>query len=77
MKVKDLIEELKKLDQERIVVLAIDEEGNSFHELVDVATAMYSDGDTGLEELTPELKKKGYTEEDVMSDGQKAVVLWP
>jgi hypothetical protein len=77
MTVKELIERLQKEDPNRIVVLSIDPEGNGYNELRDIATSAYSDGEIGIEELTPELQKEGYREEDVMEDGHKAVVLWP
>ena len=76
MTVRELIELLQQEDGERIVVLSRDEEGNGFQPLVDVATAAYRDGDTGIEELTEELREQGYSEEDVMK-GTPAVVLWP
>ena len=76
MTVKELIKKLQKEDPNRIVVLSIDEEGNGFKELADVQTASYQDGETGLEKLTPELKKQGYSEEDLL-DGTPAIVLWP
>ena len=38
---------------------------------------MYNEGEIGLEVLTEEKKKQGYTEEDVMTEGVKAVILSP
>ena len=76
MNVRELIELLQKEDGERLVVLAIDEEGNGFRPLADVATAAYRDGETGIEELTDEFREQGFSEEDVMR-GIPAVVLWP
>lgn len=77
MTVKELIDLLQKEDPTRIVILSIDPEGNGYNELRDVGTSAYSEGEIGLEELTPDLKEHGYSEEDVMENGQKAVVLWP
>ncbi len=82
MTVKELIEELEKLDGERIVVLSKDGEGNGFSPLSDIDCSVYTSettwcGEVHIEELTPELRKQGYTEDDVREDGQKAVVLWP
>ena len=84
MTVKQLIKELEKMDQDRIVVLSCDPEGNEYSKLHDIETGMYLPlgkyrGEIGLEELTPELIEVGYSEEDVISekDGVKAVVLWP
>jgi hypothetical protein len=75
--VAELIEELQKHDPSRVVVLARDAEGNGFRELYQVVTSAYKDGETGIEALTPELRKQGYCAGDVMKNGEKAVVLWP
>lgn len=80
MKVKDLIKGLKMLDQNAEVVLSSDEEGNDYHLLYDFGEALYVkyDGVYPLE-LTEEMKKQGYGEEDIYpgTDGIKAVVLYP
>lgn len=81
MKVKDLIKLLQKEDPNRLVVMSKDSEGNGFSPLADMSTESYAadstwSGEIGLEKLTPELEKKGYTEEDVL-DGKPALVLWP
>lgn len=80
MKVRELIEELKKCDPEYMVVLSMDEEGNGFGELKEIDRHSKFDGeDIGLAELTPELEDQGYGEEDVMddTDAKDVVVLWP
>jgi hypothetical protein len=84
MTVKELIERLQKEDPDRIVIMAKDGEGNSYSPLSDLGTAAYKPtstwrGDAGLEpeDLTEEMIKKGYSEEDVIRDGQKAIVLQP
>ena len=78
MKVKELIEELSKLDPEALVVLSRDEEGNGYSELADIASNYKFNGeDIGHAKLTPKLKKQGYTEEDVMEAGDPCVILWP
>jgi hypothetical protein len=82
MVVRELIEQLQKEDPERLVVMSKDSEGNSFSPLYQYTTDAYRAettwrGEIGLEELTEEAKKSGYTEEDVIEDGQKALVLWP
>ena len=81
MKVKELIKLLKKEDQNREVVMSKDSEGNSYSPLSDWYTASYKadstwSGEVGLEELTPELEERGYSEEDVL-DGVPALVLRP
>lgn len=94
MKVKDLIKVLKELPEDAIVVLSSDEEGNSYSPLASYNTNyMYipdSDwsGEIKIKELTPELIKHGYTEEEVYgyteydddepdTNGIPALVLWP
>lgn len=82
MTVKELIAELSRLEQDRIVVMSKDSEGNSYSPLADIGRSAYIaettwNGSIGIEKLTAKLKAKGYTKEDVISDGQPAVVLWP
>lgn len=82
MNVKKLIKELKKCDQDRIVILSSDSEGNRFSPVYELCKSAYRDGDSsdgevGLEKLTDELKKAGYSKEDVMTDGVPAIVLYP
>ena len=82
MTVKELIEILKNEDSSRIVIMSRDSEGNSFSPLSEVGTAAYRPtsswcGETGLEELTEENQEQGFAEEDVITDGVKAIVLWP
>lgn len=63
----------------RVVVVASDEEGND-HSLVNAhwLSAFDADsGEIGIEELTPELVKDGYGEEDVMDGGTPALILSP
>jgi hypothetical protein len=81
MTVKELIEVLEGENPDRLVVMSKDSEGNGFSPLADASTESYQAsctwaGEIGIEKLTPELEKDGYTEEDVM-DGVPALVLWP
>lgn len=76
MKLRELIELLQQEDGERLVVLAIDTEGNGFKPLSEISTAAFEDGDIGLEELTEDLRAQGYSEEDLCY-GEPAIVLWP
>lgn len=78
--VEQLIKDLQKSDPKRMVILSSDPEGNSFSPL---ASSVYDNCsfdekscEWGVEELTPELKKIGYTEEDIIK-GKKAIVLYP
>jgi len=83
MKVKKLIEILKKCDPERIVILSKDEEGNSFSPLstVQMKNCNYNPittwyGEVGFEYLTAGDKKAGYNESNIIK-GKKAILLWP
>ena len=81
MTVKELIELLSKQDPDDLVVLSMDSEGNGFNEMADYSIMNYRTGgyagDIGYRELTEEMEKQGYAEEDVMLDGQPCIVLWP
>jgi hypothetical protein len=77
MTIKQLIEELAAYEPDRLVVLSRDEEGNGYLPLAQIDSAKFHDGEIGLEELTPELEKQGYSDEDVMKRGKRAVVLYP
>lgn len=81
MKVKELIELLQKENQDREVIMSKDAEGNNFSPFCKLETGTYVAettwyGYVSIEELTPELRKKGFTEEDV-HEGVPALVLWP
>lgn len=81
MKVKELKRLLRHIDGELIVIMSKDCEGNSFSPLDNIDDSMNYiaengwSGELGVDELTPELKEMGLTEEDV--GGKKALVLWP
>lgn len=63
-----------------MVVLSRDEEGNGFSELRNLDNNVRfseRDGEVGLERLTAELKREGFTGEDVKRSGKPALVLWP
>ena len=59
------------------VILSQDSEGNGFGPLTEAQVSGYEakNREVGLLELTPELKRQGYTEEDVR--GKPAIILWP
>lgn len=67
MKVKELIEELSKLDGERLVVMSKDGEGNSYSPLADVIEATY----------VPETTWRGDLGDDSEPNGIASVVLYP
>lgn len=69
MTVKQLKVALSKLDDNLLVVLSRDEEGNGFQELAEVqGDIIFSSG---------EVYPKGFLEEDAPDDGVESVVLWP
>lgn len=77
MIVKELIEKLQKCDQDRLVVLACDEEGNSYSLCSDrVTMGAYADREVGIDVLNDQDRKLGYTEEDIVV-GERCIVLSP
>jgi hypothetical protein len=81
MTVQELIALLQDQDQDRIVVMSKDGEGNCYSPFDGVSTCSYRAettwyGEIGLEELTEENIEDGYDEDDVV-DGEKALCLWP
>ena len=77
MNVGELIEQLKDYNPKRLVVMSRDPEGNGYGPLAAIATAAFANREIGEEKLTEEMIKRGYTEEDVMEDGEPALVFWP
>ena len=82
MKVKELIALLQDCDQEAIVVMSSDAEGNSYSPFSGLWEGVYVpdttwSGEVGYGELTPELKEYGFTEEDIKTGGESAVILQP
>ena len=71
---------LKQYDPDMLVVLSKDAEGNGFSELDDYST-IYNynteEHEIGIRTLTEDLSLSGYTEEDVMEDGEPCIILWP
>lgn len=84
MTVKELIEMLETVENKnRIVICMKDAEGNGYTPLSDIddqfayrAEATWY-GEVGYEKLTDELKKLGYSEEDIIEDGEPCLVLCP
>lgn len=82
MTVKDLIELLQQEDPARLVISQKDAEGNHHSPLSMLWTGAYLAettwyGEAGLEALTDEDRKAGYTDEDVIKDGVPALFLVP
>jgi len=82
MKVKDLIAILQTQDADREVIMQGDSEGNYYRPLVDIWTGAYQpkSGAAGLESLTDKDRKdreEGYSENDLIMNGQAALFLVP
>ncbi len=83
MLVKELIEALEKLDPEAIVVMSSDGEGTQYSPLADLSKGFYFPENTWSGEvyqydtLTLELEEAGYTEDDVRTGGDAAIILEP
>lgn len=81
MTVKELIQMLKDEDQDRIIILAKDSEGNNYSPISQYWAGNYIAettwyGEAYLDQLTEEDIEDGYSEEDVKA-GQKALFLIP
>jgi hypothetical protein len=82
MKVRELKLLLEDVDDDRIVIIQKDGEGNGYSplELIDDESNYLADstwsGEVKYPKLTPELKKQGYGEEDC-GEGEPALILVP
>jgi hypothetical protein len=77
MRVRELIAKLQTFDQDKLVVLSADAEGNSYDTLHSVDdNYMFYQGEIGIQTLTSELIMLGFTEEDII-DGRPCIVLSP
>lgn len=81
MKVSELIEALKGMDQDLVVLVASDPEGNEHRELDGITRQAWDleSGEIGLtpDQLDEKAIRQGYSEEDVIDDGVECVCLWP
>ena len=78
MNVKQLKEILNTFDDNDLVVMSKDEEGNSYHPFSgDIWKCKYLDYYCYIRKLTPELIAKGYSEEDLCDGGVDAICLYP
>jgi hypothetical protein len=83
MKVKELKKLLEIVDDERIIILQKDAEGNGYSPLIEIdaevnyrADSTWS-GDIGFEKLTADLRKQGYSDGDIVSgDGAEPAVVF-
>lgn len=83
MNVEELIKKLQKIENKKAkVIMASDGEGNNYEELSDVESGpnlVYNaeNKEFGFSYLTPEQKKKGYSEDGDVIKGVPAVILFP
>ena len=83
MKVKELIEELQKLDKDMEIILSSDEEGNNYSPLdEDYSIGYYIPENTYRGEFIPEGYIREYHEETEYYEGnksieQKCIALYP
>jgi hypothetical protein len=71
---------VKGLSDDTLVVIAVDPEGNSFRPVVDHTLGLSYDEDSmdvGLAEVSEADKRLGYTDEDIVVDGEACILLWP
>lgn len=82
MTVKELIEVLKLVNPDRIVILQKDSEGNGFSPLAGIDdNAVYQpyhhwSGEVKIQTLTDDLRRQGYEEKDT-GEGAPCLVLFP
>lgn len=84
MTVKELRERLANEDDDLIVIISKDAEGNRYSPLSDetIWSGAYHanntwSGEAGLDALTDKDIRNGYTDENVIADGVKALFLVP
>ena len=81
MKVSELIEKLEQIDGDTDVLLSLDQEGNAYNHLSTLEEMEYhQEGreiDIGFSELTHDLIKRGYSEDDLLGTCERCVILWP
>lgn len=83
MLVKELKELLKDIDDNSIVVISRDGEGNNYSPLSSITDEMSYlanttwSGEIGFLKLTKEMMDEGYGEEDILEDSEPALILYP
>lgn len=75
----ELIEQLLAFPRDAHVVMASDSEGNSYAPFSSLSPCNYNveKRDIGLHKLNEELEAAGFTEADVMYDGEFVICLFP
>ena len=82
MNVKELKEILNEFDDNDLVVMSKDSEGNRYSPLFTTEEISYAadstwSGEVGIRELTKEHIEIGYSEEDLVENGVNAIALYP
>lgn len=81
MNIKQLIKQLGQYPEDLEVIIASDPEGNDFHSLYEVSDHGWLEEERMLcltpEMLTDDLRKQGFTEDDVYEEAPRVVCLWP
>ena len=79
MTVAELREYLADLNPDTLVVMSRDPEGNGYSPLHNIDTCVYDNDEFAVWylELTDDLRKRGYGEDDVFPNGVPAVAMWP
>lgn len=85
LRIKDLKDIIENMDDDRVVILSSDGEGNNFSPLSsEILIGIYEPyspdliyrGEVGIEELTQEFKDIGYDEDDIL-EGERCLTLFP
>ena len=72
---KELLKILEPFEDNTLIILS-DSVGTYYKKADDFDHKRYHEGEVGIPELTDELIKEGYTEEDTLPEGQDCIVLW-
>ena len=81
MTVKELKELLNSFNDNDIIIMGQDSEGNGFSPLSAIEKVSYEaestwSGIVGIRELTPEHIEVGYSEDDLLENGVDAIALY-
>jgi hypothetical protein len=82
MTVKELKELLNQFNDNDLIIMSKDSEGNRYSPLSSLEEISYEaesswEGIVGIRELTNEYIEAGYSEEDLVENGVNAVALYP
>ena len=73
---KELVKQLEQYDDDTIVLFATDSEKNHYYKATLKNYMVYKDEKIGFAKLTNELKKDGYTEEDIINAREIGRLEW-